>query len=242
MRGLFKVFLTSVIVLAAACGGDDPPKPLGSHYDDNYIVGVPMDQRGNVITAQNDYNVAKMENANAEAQVKEAEQNLSVAHNDAKAAQLGVDSGTSNKKLADQSLDQNRISQAGKDLSTATDLKKATDARVHYLEDYVRYLRKYQRYTLENLYFKEAGYESAKAQVGQRNNIAPKGVVYDSYNKQTEDRQRRTDKAKSVYQNMRSGTQSSRDTWLRLQQQADSENGHAGTYWDPLASKGGPPN
>ena len=35
------------------------------------------------------------------------------------------------------------------------------------------------RYAQENMYWREAQFEVAKAQIGQENNIAPKGVTYD---------------------------------------------------------------
>jgi len=241
MRGLLKLLLSSSLVFAMACGAsDEPPKPLGSHYDDMYIASVPLDQKQSMIQTQQDWNVARMQNANADSQEKEAESQLHQAHNDAKAAQLGVDSASSNKKSADLSNDMNRVNQATKDLNTARDLAKAADARVRYLEAYVRYVRRYVRWSQENMYFREAQFENTKAQVGQHNNIAPKGVVYDSFPKQMEDREHRTNAAKSNYEGMRSGTESARVNWLKLQTQADSENGHPGTYWDPLAPKTGP--
>jgi hypothetical protein len=241
MRGLIQLILSSSLVFAFGCGAsDEPPKPLASHYDDMYIAGVPLDQKQSMIQTQQDWNVARMQNANADAQEKEAESQLHQAHNDSKATALGVDSATSNKKSADASGDMNRVNQATKDLNTARDLAKAADARVHYLEAYVHYMRRYVRWTQENMYFREAQFESAKAQVGQKNNIAPKGVVYDSFGKQTENREHRTSSSKSTYEGMRHDTENARDNWLKVQTQADSENGHPGTYWDPLATKGGP--
>jgi hypothetical protein len=236
MRGMLKLFV--LLVAVAGCGAsDEPPKPLGAHYDDMYIASVPLDQKQAMITSQNDWNVARMQNANADAQEKDAESQLHQAHNDQKAAQLGVDSAASNKKSADASNDMNRINDATKSLNTARDLEKATEARVRYLEAYVRYLRRYERWTQENMYFKEASYENSKAQIGQHNNIAPKGVTYDSFPKQMEDREHRTNSAKSNYENLMKAAQNERDNWIKIQTQADTENGHPGTYWDPLGPK-----
>jgi hypothetical protein len=239
MRGMSKLFV--LLVGLAACGAsDEPPKPLGAHYDDMYIAGVPLDQKQQMITTQNDWNVARMQNANADAQEKDAESQLHQAHNDQKATQLGVDSATSNKKSADLSNDMNRVNQATKDLNTARDLAKAADARVRYLEAYVRYLRRYERWTQENMYWREAQYENTKAQIGQHNNIAPKGVAYDSFPKQMEDREHRTSGAKGKYEDLHKTAENERDNWLKIQTQADTENGHPGTYWDPLAPKNAP--
>src|SRR5580693_9006035 len=133
MRGFFKLFV--LLVGVAACGAsDEPPKPLAAHYDDMYIAGVPLDQKQQMIQTQQDWNVARMQNANADAQEKDAESQLHQAHNDQKAAQLGVDSASSNKKSADASNDMNRINQATKDLHTAQDLANASAARVRYVE------------------------------------------------------------------------------------------------------------
>jgi len=243
MRGMLKLLVSSLLVASVGCGAsDEPPKPLGSHYDDMYIAGVPLDQKQSMIQTQQDWNVARMQNANAGTQEQEAESQLHQAHNDVKAAQLGVDSAASNKKLADQSADMNRINAATKDLNTARDLQKAAEARVHYLESYVRYLRRYERWTQENMYFREAQFENSKAQIGQKNNIAPKGVVYASFGTQMDDRKHRTESAKSNYEHLLDDAKKSRDGWIKIQTSADAENGHPGTYWDPLAVKqAGPP-
>ena len=240
---MLKLLVSSLLVAGMGCGAsDEPPKPLGSHYDDMYIAGVPLDQKQSMIQTQQDWNVARMQNANADTQEKEAESQLHQAHNDVKAAQLGVDSASSNKKLADQSADMNRINAATKDLNTAHDLQKAAEARVHYLEAYVRYLRRYERWTQENMYFREAQFENSKAQIGQKNNIAPKGVVYASFGKQMDERQHRTESAKSNYEELLNDAKKQRDGWIKVQTMADTENGHPGTYWDPLAVKqAGPP-
>jgi hypothetical protein len=241
MRGMLKLLVSSLLVAAMGCGAsDEPPKPLGAHYDDMYIASVPLDQKQQMIQSQQDWNVARMQNANADAQEKDAESQLHQAHNDQKAAQLGVDSASSNKKSADASNDMNRINQATKDLHTAQDLANASAARVRYIEAYVRYLRRYERWTLENMYFRESQYENTKAQIGQHNNIAPKGVTYDSFPKQMEDREHRTSGAKGKYEDLMKAAQNERDNWIKVQTAADAENGHPGTYWDPLAPKSSP--
>jgi hypothetical protein len=244
MRGMLKLIVLLVVSFAAvaSCGAsDEPPKPLGAHYDDMYIAGVPLDQKQAMIQSQQDWNVARMQNANADSQERDAETQLHQAHNDQKAAQLGIDSAASNKKSADQSADMNRINQATKELTTARDLEKATGARVRYVEAYVRYLRRYVRWTQENMYYREAQYENTKAQIGQHNNIAPKGVTYPSFPKQMEEREHRTATAKGNYEDLMKAARNERDNWLKLQTAADQENGHPGVYWDPLATKSNAP-
>lgn len=224
--------------LVIACGSsDNPPGPLANHFQDMYIAALPLDQKQNIVQAQQNWNVSQMENANADAQVKECESQVHQARNDQKAAALAVDSANSNKKSADASNDMNRINTATKDLATAKDVQKASDTRVKYLETYLSYLRRYQRYTQENMYYREAEYENAKAKLAQTNNIAPKGVDYPSFPKQLDDRRNRTEGAKSKAESAKSSVNDVRNNWIHLQETADKENGHAGVYWDPMAPK-----
>lgn len=202
-----------------------------------YIAAIPLDQKKDVVQTQQDWNIARMENANAEAQVKESDSQLHQARNDQKATRLAIDSAVSAKKSADASADMNRINQSVKDLNTAQDLGKAADARVKYIEVYNAYLKRYLRYTQENMYWRESQFEQAKAQLAKQNNIAPKGVVYDSFPKQLEERQKRTQSAKERAEGDKQKVVSARENWLKIQDQADKENGRASTFWDPMAPK-----
>jgi hypothetical protein len=206
-----------------------------------YIAAIPLDQKKDVVQTQQDWNIARMENANADSQVKESDNQLHQARNDQKATRLAIDSAVSAKKSADASADMNRINQAVKDLNAAQDLGKAADARVKYLETYQNYLKRYLRYTQENMYWREAQFEQAKAQLAKANNIAPKGVVYDSFPKQLDERQKRTQSAKEKAEGDKQKVVSVRDNWLKIQDQADKENGKTSTFWDPMAPKSTPP-
>src|SRR6185295_6118823 len=57
-----------IAVLVAGCGGasDSPPGPLGKHFDDMYIATIPPGQKPTVVQTQQDWSVARMENAKAE--------------------------------------------------------------------------------------------------------------------------------------------------------------------------------
>jgi hypothetical protein len=202
-----------------------------------YIAAIPLDQKQAVVQTQQEWNVARMENANADSQVKESDSQLHQARNDQKATRLAIDSAVSNKKSADASADMNRINQSVKDLNTAQDLGKAADARVKYLETYHAYLKRYFRYTQENMYWHEAQFEGAKATLAKSNNIAPKGVVYDSFPKQLDERQKRTQSSKEKSEGEKQKVVTSRENWLKIQDQADKENGHASVFWDPMAPK-----
>jgi hypothetical protein len=239
MRGLRTIVLSSLF--AVACGGasDSPPKPLSSHFDGMYIAAIPVDQQKPAFDGEHTWNIAKAENAKADADLNEATTQLGIARNEQKAAQLTVDSAVSAKKSADTSADTNRINNATKDLHTAEDLKKAADARVSYIDTYRNYMLRYQRYTQENMYWREAEFESAKANLAKQNNIAPKGVSYDAFPKQVDERQKRTQGAKEKAEADKAKVMSSRENWLKIQATADGEAGRASSFWDPMAPKAG---
>ncbi|HUJ58124.1 MAG TPA: hypothetical protein VLX92_06520 [Kofleriaceae bacterium] len=222
-----------------ACGGssDSPPGPLARHFDDMYIAAIPIDQKQSVVQSQQDYSVAKMEQAKAEADYNDATTQLQIARNDAQAAHLNVSSAVSSKKSADASGDQNRINDAIKNLHTAEDMAKAADARVRYIDTYRNFLHRYLRYTQENTYYREAQFEGAKAQLAKQNNIQPKGVSYDAFPGQTEERQHRTQAAKERAEHDKQATLGKRDEWLKIQHQADIEAGKPSNFPDPMAPK-----
>ncbi|HEX3761603.1 MAG TPA: hypothetical protein VHW23_23055 [Kofleriaceae bacterium] len=246
MHAPSKILVSAVLTLgtlgAALCGcggGDSPPGPLAKHFDDMYIATVSPAQKPSVVQTQNDWSVARMENAKAEADYNESATQLSVAQNDQKAAHLGVDSAVANKKAAEASADSNRMNQATKDLHTAEDLAKAADARVKYLEAYRAYLLVAMRHAQENMYWRESQYEVAKAQVGQGNHISPKGVEYDAFPKQEQDRRKRTDSAKERLDTEKGRVQSARENWMKAQETADREYGRPANFPDPMAARSG---
>jgi t-SNARE complex subunit (syntaxin) len=244
MRSHSKIFAIAVLavgvlVLWGACGGssDSPPGPLAKRFDDMYIAAIPLDQKQSVVTTQNDWSVAKMQNAKAEADLNESNTLMSIVRNDQKAAKLGVESALASKKSAEASADTNRMNQATRDLHNAEGLARAADARVKYYEAYREYLKVELRYAQENMYWREAQYELAKARLGQKSNIAPKGVSYDSFPSQEEDRAKRAGSAKQRVENERRRAQSAREAWLKAQETADRENGRSTNLPDPLGSK-----
>jgi hypothetical protein len=206
-----------------------------------YIARIPLDQKGTVVETQNAWSIAKMENANAEANEQEADGQLRQAKNDYSAAKLAVDSAITAKKSAEQSADMNRMNNAQKDLKAAEDSATAAKLRVTYFDAYRVYLKRYHRYTMENMYWREAQYESAKATLAKQNNIAPKGVNYEDFPKQLESRGKRTASAKEKAESYKSKAVSTRQEWLTAQQAADKLTGRTGNLYDPMAQKEGGP-
>jgi hypothetical protein len=226
-----------IAVLAAACGGSDsPPGPLAKHFDDMYIATVPPAQKPSVVQTQQDWSVARMENAKAEADLNESATQLSIAQNDQKRAQLAVDSAVSAKKAAEAAADTNRLNQAAKDMHTAEDIARAADERVKYITAYRAYLQIALRNAQENMYWREAQYEVAKTQVGQANHIAPKGVEFDAFPKQEQERSKRARAAKERLDSEKSHVMSARDSWMKAQEVADREDGRPGNFPDPMAA------
>jgi len=242
MRFPSKIFAIAVcaVTCLSACGGssDSAPGPLSKHFDDMYIAAIPLDQKQAVVQSQNDWSLAKMANAKAEADLNESNTQLSIVRNDQKASKLAVESALANKKAAEASADTNRMNQMAKELHAAEGLSKAADARVSFYEAYRAYLTRVVRHAQEAMYWREAQYENAKAQLGQKNGIAPKGVSYDAFPKQEQDRASREKSARDRVASERSHAMSSRDNWKRAQDTADRDNGHPSSYPDPMANAG----
>ena len=90
------------------------------------------------------------------------------------------------------------------------------------------------------MYWREAQFEQAKAQLAKANNIAPKGVVYDSFPKQLDERQKRTQTAKERAAGDKQKVVSVREDWLKIQepgrQGERQDRARSGTRWRPKAA------
>jgi len=236
------MLFASMLVAMIACGGgsseEAPPKPLERHFDDKYIVQIPMEQQQDVVSSESAWSVAKRENAKHEADISEFETTLQVVRNDAKTAHTGVESAVALKKTAQASNDMNKINQATKDERIAEDLAKAADERVHYFEAYKKYLVAEQRLSLEMMYWREAQYEVAKSTVAQKAGKAIANVKYEWYPSQEQERGKRTQHWRDKAEQAKQGAMGARGKWLDIQKNADTENGHAAAYStpDPLAA------
>lgn len=245
MRLLSKIFAIGVAVsVAAGCGGgssDSPPTPLQRKFDEIHVAKFTLEQKANIVKTRNDWEIARMENANAEAQMNEANTQIGIVRNEQKAAKLAVDNAVTNKKAADASADTNRINAATKELRTAELALRAAEARTRYFEAYREYLKRLVRYTAETMYWREAQFESAKAQLAQQNSIAPKGVDYAWYPRQEAERGKRAEAARGKVDGEKARAQSARDNWLQQQQAADQASGKPSSLPDPMAPPAQPP-
>jgi hypothetical protein len=227
------------IVSAVGCGGpqDGPPKPLSKRFDDMYIAAVPVTEKPAVIKTQNDWSVAKMEKAKADADLAEAGVLLDVAKNEREATRLDEKSAQSRKAAADQSADQNRVNAAMKEIRGAELARKAADERVKYLESYREWLKVLGRFTEHQMYWREAQYELAKAKIARDKNIQPKGFLYEDFVKQEQDRARKSADGRTKSERARSKAFEARTRWLSLQGESDKLLGKKSTFPDPLAPK-----
>lgn len=236
------VLATAAGMLGSACGSSDaPPGPLARHFDDMYIASVPPGEKPSVVQSQQDWSVARMDNAKAEADLNESATQLSIAQNDQKRARLAVDSAVSAKKAAEASADTNRVNQATRELHTAEDIARAADQRVRYIEAYRAYLQVAVRHAQETMYWREAQYEVAKAKVGQSNHISPKGFEFDAFPRQEQERSKRAQSAKDRLDSEKQRVMAARESWMKAQEVADREDGRPGNFPDPMAARSGTP-
>jgi len=237
MRGHLKLFALAVFAFAIGCGGgggESKPKGLKVHYDDALLVQIPAEQRAAADAARTAWEKAKDENNKAEADYKEVDGQMSIVKNDRKSAQIKIDNAKSMKKQADASNDGNKQNAAQKDLRSAELGKKAADERVKYYEAYRGFLKKYMKFTAENMYWREAQYELAKSQLGQANALRPPKVNYAEFGPQEAERATKAQKARDSAQNDKQHAADARERWLKAQTEADQMAGAKSNFPDPM--------
>jgi hypothetical protein len=238
MRALSIIF---AIALLVACGGgneDARPAPLTTRIEMMHIAAIDVNQQQAVLAAQNEWNKAQAANAKAEADYNAINSQMQIVQNDKQAAQLKVNSANSNKQAAAASSDTNKINAAEKEIRTAELGVRAADARIAYYNAYRAYLLRHWRHAEEDMYWREAQFELAKAQLAQKNNVAPKGVTYANFPPQEADRNKRAAAAKGRVEAEKQKAASARENWLKAQQTADQASGTPSSFPDPMLSSG----
>ena len=221
--------LPLVITLLVACGGSAAPgpKPLKFHYDEVYIAQFSMEEKTNVLNAQNEYQRARAEQMKAEADLGELKTKLSVAKNEQKQAALSEQSANQEKKAADSSGDMNRVNAAARNMRIAELTRQAADDKVAYIKASQKYLKKLVRYQQEETYHREARYEHEKAKLGQAKNIAPKGVNYQDFPGQTQTRSRRSQEAKQKFAKEKQKADQAKRSWEARVKEAEKASGQS---------------
>jgi hypothetical protein len=214
--GARPVLAAATMSLVACGGGDAGPVPLSHHFDDMHIAAVPLEQKAQVIKTQNEYSVAKMKRAKAEADHAESETKLEIATNERQQALLAERSAHSEKKAADKSADMTRINAAAAELRAAQTKRRAADEKVSWLKAHRKYLKKFLRYSEESVYAQEAQYELAKARLAHSRNIRPQGFDVAVFQRQYQDRSQRSERAKTVADQALQKSEARRKQWQSL--------------------------
>lgn len=225
------------ITLAACGGGESGPKPLSRHFQQTFIAQLSVDDQTEVVAANSTWDVAKREQAKAEADLREAKNTLAVAKNEAKAAKLDEDSARKNYDAAKASADQNRLKDAEKAQQAAQLSRNAADERVKYYQGYNDWLKALLRYTTENAYWREAQYELAMARLAQKKAIAPPGFNYDNFVQQESSRNKRGSDARGRADDAKNKATDARTKWLAIQGEADKILGKKSEFPDPMGNK-----
>lgn len=236
---LLSVALGATLALAApACGGGGPsrPAPLSKKFDDVYIDPLPVDKQQAAIAAKNAIEPANRARAKAKADFDASKVQIDIAVNEQKAAELDVSSAKTRKQAADASADQTRMNAAMGELRGAEKYAEALRQRVAYLKAYRAWLDAVVYYTEEDMYWQEAKYELAKADVAKANNIAPKGFVYDDFAKQQADRQKKVAGRRDTAERARKAALEARGKWKSLQAEADKLLGKQSSFEDPMSN------
>lgn len=204
------------------CGGSSGPAPLKYSMDDMYLATVPIEDKQEVLQAQQAYSVAKMERASVEAKYQEAGHRLDVAKNQEKQARLDMKNAESKKQAAEDTGDMNKINARSAELHGAELARQAAQAKVEWVKENKKYLKEELRYRTEEMYHQEARYELAKAQVAQQKNIRPKGFDFASYQAQVQERSRRAQKWRARAEQAKTKAENKKKQWEALQAQADN--------------------
>jgi hypothetical protein len=130
--------------------------------------------------------------------------------------------------------DANKQNQAENDERAAEMGKKAADARIKYYESYRSYLKKWIRFTAEQMYWREAQYELAKSQVGQAAGLRRSDINYAEFGPQEAERAKRAEKARDSALSEKKRAADARESWLKAQSEADGLSGKRSNFPDPM--------
>jgi hypothetical protein len=193
--------------------------------DDAMIASVSVDAKQSVVQSKSEYDVAVMERAKAQSDLTEIDTQLSVARNDAKQADIGVESAQTEKDAAAKSANVARQSDADAKFHTAQMAKKAADAKVDWLQAKKDGLDKQAFYQEWNVSAREARYNLEKAKVAQANGIRPAGFELGAYETQASARSDGALKAKQDADSAGSRIEDKRRAYESLAKEAGGSSG-----------------
>jgi hypothetical protein len=231
-RSKFFAFVMIVLVGCGGGGGETKAKPLKTRYDEALLVQVAADQRNAADAARATWLKSQDENRKAEADFKEVDGQMSIVKNGKKQAELELSNARAMKKQA--GADANKQNQAENQERAAEMGKKAAEARIKYYEAYRSFLKKWIRFTAEQMYWREAQYELAKSQVGQAAGLRRSDINYAEFGPQEAERAKRAEKARDAALSDKQHAASAREEWLKTQSSADQQSGKRSNFPDPM--------
>jgi hypothetical protein len=221
------VLLATLAILPAACGGGGAsrPGPLKHTIDEMYIARIPMDQKQPVLEAENEFNIARMEQNQVEVEFNESATELQVAKNELEQANLDEKSAQSRKKAADASADMNRVDAANRELNAAKLSRQAAAKKVEYVKAKRALFKKKLLQAEDETFAKQARHELAKARLAKANNIRPKGFDLPNYERQAQDRAKYAQRSKQLIQGDVQKAEGLRREWQALVRDAERAKG-----------------
>jgi hypothetical protein len=186
----FVPLVALALVALAACGGgaESRPTPLKVMLDEVHIARVAPDQRPQVTTAQNDFQLARSENLTAQENAKSAETEVQLAKGEVDQALIEERQAKLKQRDADASADLTRKNLAASETRAAQLGRRAADLKLAYMKARRAYQQRWLMYTEYNIYAKEAKFELEKAKVARANNIQPQGFAFDKFESQYRER------------------------------------------------------
>lgn len=215
-----------VATLAGACGGGGPKYTI----TDQTLASISVQEKGGVLQAQQEQNVAKEEQNKANSDLKAAKNELDIVENEQKSAKLKLDSAKLSTTAANQSGDLNRKNQAIKDQRLAELNLKMYDAKVKWVEAKKKYYDALADAAEEHGHAAASKVELEKARLASQKGIKPtEDFNLANYENQNMEKQRKWDEARGKAEQKRMEVERYASQYSLIQQQWNSENGNPST-------------
>jgi len=164
-----EMWISLLLVGAAACGGGGAKY----HVNDNALATASVQEKQGVLAAQQEKEVAKTEQAKAEADLKNIENEVDIADNEYKSAKLQLENAKTMQKAGEQSGDSNRKAQSTHDVRVAELGVKSADAKVDWLSKKRKWIKAQRDAADDHYAAADARLELEKAKLAQQKGIKP---------------------------------------------------------------------
>jgi hypothetical protein len=230
MMSLVRLGITGMVLslFLLGCGGGElpKPKPVTNKIDEMYIARIPPDQRPEVSSAQNEFQLARSNRMTAQEDFNKAETDVQLAQAEVDKASIEERSAQLKKKDAEKSHDMTQINAASAELRAAELGRRAADKHVAFAKarrDYMKMVLRFQEFEVIN---KEARFELEKAKVAKANNIRPQeGFAYEQFESQQKDRSESAQRAKGDAEQRRSKMVDTEREWKAAEKEWNSARG-----------------